>query len=365
MYSDPVESRHVGHRRVNVPAVARHSPLHAAVGAALADTGLPENFALAVGIERIHDTRLLPGHYHVTSGARSDQHGSRTVIVVRAAVLGAIRPALPHDELYTSAGVVCCDQAMRPVFKFRATIASLVAVAGCDSCLRSSRTSRRDLDRRLEWTRCRRRTVRSCVPLFIALFVEADPPCKVCHARDPSRTRSAVTLPRNVQQGYCGSIARVSSHEAAGTNTRSPYAAARGRQARGLMVIDTRLPDLLTCARIERVDPPELIAEDEVATQSILDCERLQAHRTVRAIRPVQTAGGGVDRMNEAASATHEHRAVDDGRRRERGDVAVEAECPFEFEAAHVVQRSRPLLESGVRVRRRSSRSRCYARRRP
>ena len=48
----------------------------------------------------------------------------------------------------------------------------------------------------------------------------------VFHARDPSRTRSAVTLPRNVQHAYCESIARVSSQEAAGTNTRSPYVAA-------------------------------------------------------------------------------------------------------------------------------------------
>src|SRR5687767_16035124 len=40
----------------------------------------------------------------------------------------------------------------------------------------------------------------------------------VFHTSDPSRTRSAVTLPRNVQHGYAGSIDRVSSHDAAGTN---------------------------------------------------------------------------------------------------------------------------------------------------
>src|SRR5262245_47377468 len=42
----------------------------------------------------------------------------------------------------------------------------------------------------------------------------------VFQATDPSRTCNAVTLPRNVQQGYRGSIERVSSQDAAGTNAR-------------------------------------------------------------------------------------------------------------------------------------------------
>src|SRR2546422_11639868 len=41
----------------------------------------------------------------------------------------------------------------------------------------------------------------------------------VFHARDPSRMCNAVTLPRNVQHGYSGFSARVSSQDAAGTNT--------------------------------------------------------------------------------------------------------------------------------------------------
>src|SRR5580704_7618970 len=41
----------------------------------------------------------------------------------------------------------------------------------------------------------------------------------VFHTTEPSFARSAVTLPRNVQHGYLGSIASVSSQEAAGTKT--------------------------------------------------------------------------------------------------------------------------------------------------
>ena len=50
-------------------------------------------------------------------------------------------------------------------------------------------------------------------------------------------------------------MARVSSDEAAGT-TQIAIRGRRGCQARGLMVIDTRLPDFLTCARIERDTHP-------------------------------------------------------------------------------------------------------------
>src|SRR6478736_2442365 len=49
----------------------------------------------------------------------------------------------------------------------------------------------------------------------------------VFHTIDPSRTRTAVMLPRNVQHGYSASSERVSSHEAAGTKaTPSSTAAA-------------------------------------------------------------------------------------------------------------------------------------------
>ncbi len=64
----------------------------------------------------------------------------------------------------------------------------------------------------------------------------------------------------------------------------------------------------------------------------------------------MQTAGSGVDRMNDAASTAHEHRAVDDRRRRERRDVAVEAECPLQLQASHVGSGDPTrILESRVR----------------
>src|SRR5207245_6504078 len=55
-------SRQVGGRRVHLLAVAGHAPLHAAVGAALAHPRLPEDFALLVRVESVHDSGLLSGN---------------------------------------------------------------------------------------------------------------------------------------------------------------------------------------------------------------------------------------------------------------------------------------------------------------
>src|SRR6185295_2366838 len=57
------------------------------------------------------------------------------------------------------------------------------------------------------------------MPAFVAPVAFGGSTKYVFQTRVPSAARSAVMLPRNVQHAYCGSIARVSSHDAAGTNT--------------------------------------------------------------------------------------------------------------------------------------------------
>src|SRR5262249_61981566 len=64
------------------------------------------------------------------------------------------------------------------------------------------------------------------VPMLVTPVFRGVPTVYVFQTEEPSRIRRAVTLPRNVQHGYCGSSARVSSQEAAGTNTTPLSAAA-------------------------------------------------------------------------------------------------------------------------------------------
>src|SRR5260370_3087711 len=52
------------------------------------------------------------------------------------------------------------------------------------------------------------------VPVFLGASIR-----KVFQTTEPARTRNALRLPRKVQQAYCGSSERVSSHDAAGMYT--------------------------------------------------------------------------------------------------------------------------------------------------
>ncbi len=177
---------------------------------------------------------------------------------------------------------------------------------------------------------------------------------KVFHARDPSRTRSAVTLPRNVQHGYSGSIARVSSHEAAGTNT-SPLCTAGDPVSRVASCSSIRV---FHCSRpgtrIKPVHPSNLVTEDERPSRVILDTEERRADGTVRLVDPVQTSRADVQRVDRATRAADEHRAVENGGRRKCGDVSIEPECPFQCQPAELCRGQAGglrCLESGIRRR--------------
>src|SRR5258706_15910350 len=65
------------------------------------------------------------------------------------------------------------------------------------------------------------------VPILVAPVFFGGSTRNVCQTIEPSLALSAVTLPRKVQQGYSGSTERVSSHDAAGTNT-TPVSTAGG-----------------------------------------------------------------------------------------------------------------------------------------
>ena len=94
--------------------------------------------------------------------------------------------------------------------------------------------------------------------------------------------RSAVTLPRNVQQGYFGLPERVSSQEAAGTNTMPSCATAEPVSRVASCVVDPALPKQAgRCERVERIEPAGQVAEKNGVARTVFCDEGRGAHRAV------------------------------------------------------------------------------------
>ncbi len=110
----------------------------------------------------------------------------------------------------------------------------------------------------------------------------------------------------------------------------------RTRQPRRLVRLDSDLPCGRAGARIDRMDPTVLIAEDERGLCAVARHGHRRAHRTVGLIRPIETSGLRIERLNRAAGAADEHRSVDDRRRTERRHVAREPERPLQLQLAEV-----------------------------
>ena len=65
---------HIRNRRIDVVAVGGDAPLNAAHAPALADLALPEDLALPVGVDRVHDARFLAGNQGAAAVAQRDEH---------------------------------------------------------------------------------------------------------------------------------------------------------------------------------------------------------------------------------------------------------------------------------------------------
>src|SRR5437667_258822 len=75
---------HIRSCGIELLAIAGHSPLHASVGASLAHTHLPQDFAFAVGIESIDHAGLLPSEQNIAAIVEFFKDHRRSVIVVGA-----------------------------------------------------------------------------------------------------------------------------------------------------------------------------------------------------------------------------------------------------------------------------------------
>src|ERR1051325_5702092 len=72
----------VRHRCEHTGAVARHTPLDAAIRAASAHARLPDDLPLLIGVERIHDSRLLTGEEHLATRRECDDQRRRAEVVI-------------------------------------------------------------------------------------------------------------------------------------------------------------------------------------------------------------------------------------------------------------------------------------------
>ena len=81
----------VRHRHVHVRAVARRSPLDAAELAALADRRRSTAWPRCVGIERVHDARLLAGDEDPLAVRQRDQDRRLAEVVIGSGVLRTVR----------------------------------------------------------------------------------------------------------------------------------------------------------------------------------------------------------------------------------------------------------------------------------
>ena len=99
----------VGQRHVHLFGVRGGPPLNAAGQTALAYAVLPEDFTVPVGVDGVHDARLLAGQDHTPAVGQNAQDGRRSEVKIGAARLRTVRvvlgfaahvPGVTHSELF-------------------------------------------------------------------------------------------------------------------------------------------------------------------------------------------------------------------------------------------------------------------------
>ena len=118
--------QHVGYPDVKPVAGSSHAEVHAALYAAAADTRLPDELA-GIGIERVHETRLLAANDEFRAVAQAREHGGAAEVIIWAAFgWAAVRGVGVARRVPDVVG------GGLPVSMSMAKIASLVRVAGDD-----------------------------------------------------------------------------------------------------------------------------------------------------------------------------------------------------------------------------------------
>src|SRR5579864_318286 len=103
------------------------------------------------------------------------------------------------------------------------------------------------------------------------------------------------------------------------------------------MRLDLLLPAQPPGFGLDRIDPTGLVAEEQRMLPPRGNHQDGGAHGPVRFEIPVDAAGGGVERVDPASGTAHEQDLAEHGGLREGGDVAVEAEGPFQLEPPRLI----------------------------
>ena len=111
----------------------------------------------------------------------------------------------------------------------------------------------------------------------------------------------------------------------------------RRAQAHGLVIVRAFPPHLLASGSIERVEPSGQVAKQEQLPAVGRRGDDGRANRAVGLKGPLQAARIGAQRIHHTAGAADEHLLPDHSRLRKGGDVAIEAECPFQLQARHLI----------------------------
>jgi hypothetical protein len=92
----------IGH--TNVFAIHGRPPLRAAELTALPYPGLPQDLAVTVRINRVHQTRLLAGNQRTPPGWQTHKDGSRPEVEIGSASFGTVRAAVLTGQMI---GIAC------------------------------------------------------------------------------------------------------------------------------------------------------------------------------------------------------------------------------------------------------------------
>ena len=123
-------------------------------------------------------------------------------------------------------------------------------------------------------------------------------PCRSSTRRCRRAIRSAVMLPRNVQQAYSGLSERDSSHEATGTSARPSWMTGGALSRTDSCSSGRCFHSCLPVARVEGVEPAGQVAEQQDVSAVHRGGDDRRSDRAGRLIRPLQAAAVGAQRVD-------------------------------------------------------------------
>src|SRR5579872_461051 len=111
------------------------------------------------------------------------------------------------------------------------------------------------------------------------------------------------------------------------------------------MIVEPEFPERLARGSIYGVQRRARVAEigRETAACDWAD-HHTAADANARVVGPIRTSGGGIERINLAAAATHEHTPTNNGRLGEGYRCVGKPECPLQLQFRHIGSRETRFL---------------------